>query len=694
MSQESTKISKKALKDFLSEAEEIVEKLYKDNEKIVESLKKGSVDQDVLNSLFRGAHSLKGMSGMFGFPLISKLSHNMESLLDGLRLGKVRMDPKVLDQFSEGIDLLHKILEAKGEGRKEKDQVEVFIVKLNRVAKEQKAEAEGSPLLSLDIDKELLSVLTEYEEHRLVENVKAGVNLFKVQATFDLMSFDRDLAELTDVLKRQGEIITTLPSAGMHGEGQIHFDILVGTGKNQEELNNEIEQKGVMIVPVSVKKNDGAVSAIEQIGAETIVIPRETIQVAPSQELAPPPGEVSLRSISQTVRVDIAKLDNIMNIVGELVLSKAELSRVSERLRSQLGFTGSVVDLLKAVKDLDRKLNELQGGVMDVRMVPLRQVFDKLARTVRKLTKEMGKDVDLEIYGADTELDKLIIEDVGDPLMHIVRNSIDHGIEPPNERLLKGKQFRGKMVLNAYQKGNHVILEVSDDGYGIDCDRVLASAVEKGLVEEGSQLSKEEIFELLFTPGFSTKNEVSEVSGRGVGLDVVKNNITRISGAIEIESEVGKGTTVRLTLPVTLAIIQALIIDTCGRSYAIPLNSIMESFMITAEQIETIGKKEVVELRGRTLPLLRLGDYFQLNRMESSLKSYYVVVTGLAEKRLGILVERLSGQQDVVVKSIGEGLKKIRGIVGAAEVGFRKTILVLDVSAIINEVMEKAPRSE
>jgi len=690
MKQESVKISKKALKEFLSEAEEIVERLYKDNEKLVESLKKGSVDQDVLNSLFRGAHSLKGVSGMFGFPLVSKLSHNMESLLDGLRLGKVRMDPKVFDLFSEGIDLLHKILEARGEGRKERDRVEVFIVKLNRVAKEQKAEDEGSPLLSLDIDKELLSVLTEYEEHRLMENVKAGVNLFKVQAIFDLMSFDRDLAELTEVLKRQGEIITTLPSAGMHGEGQIHFDILVGTGKDQDELNKEIEQKGVKIFPVSVKKKDG----IEQIGAETIVLPRETIQVAPSQEFVPPPGEVSLRSISQTVRVDIAKLDNIMNIVGELVLSKAELSRVSERLRSQLGFSGSVVDLLKAVKDLDRKLNELQGGIMDVRMVPLRQVFDKLARTVRKLTKEMAKDVDLEIYGADTELDKLIIEDVGDPLMHIIRNSIDHGIEPPNERLLKGKLSRGKIVLNAYQKGNHVILEVSDDGYGIDPDRVLASAVEKGLVEEGSQLSRDEIFELLFTPGFSTKNEVSEVSGRGVGLDVVKSNIARISGAIEIESEVGKGTTVRLTLPITLAIIQALIIDTCGRSYAIPLNSIMESFMITAEQIETIGEKEVVELRGHTLPIIRLCDYFQYDRIESSNKDYYVVVTGLAEKRLGILVERLSGQQDIVVKSMGEGLKKIRGIVGAAEVGFRKTILVLDVSAIINEVMEKATRSE
>jgi len=680
----------KALKEFLSEAEEIVEKLYKDNEKLVESLKKGSVDQDVLNSLFRGAHSLKGVSGMFGFPIVSKLSHNMESLLDGLRLGRVRMDPKVLDLFLEGIDLLHKILEVKGEGRKENDRVEVFIVKLNRVAKEQKAEAEGSPLLSLDIDKELLSVLTEYEEHRLMENVKAGVNLFKVQATFDLMSFDRDLAELTDILKRQGEIITTLPSAGMHGEGQIHFDILIGTGKNQDELNNEIEQKGVKIIPVSVKKNGG----IEQVSAKPIVLPQETIQVESFQEVAPPPGEVSLRSISQTVRVDIAKLDNIMNIVGELVLSKAELSRVSERLRSQLGFTGSVIDLLKAVKDLDRKLNELQSGVMDVRMVPLRQVFDKLARTVRKLTKEMGKDVDMEIYGADTELDKLIIEDVGDPLMHIIRNSIDHGIEPPNERLLKGKQFRGKIVLNAYQKGNHVILEVSDDGYGIDPDRVLASAVEKGLVEEGSQLSREEIFELLFTPGFSTKNEVSEVSGRGVGLDVVKSNITRISGAIEIESEVGKGTTVRLTLPITLAIIQALIIDTCGRSYAIPLNSIMESFMITAEQIETIGEKEVVELRGRTLPIIRLCDYFQYDRIESSNKDYYVVVTGLAEKRLGILVERLSGQQDIVVKSMGEGLKKVRGIVGAAEIGFRKTILVLDVSAIINDVMEKAPRIE
>lgn len=701
MGQEPAKISKKALKEFLSEAEEIGEKLYQDLDRFVESVKGGKADQDALNALFRGAHSLKGISGMFGFPVLSQLSHNMENLLDGLRLGKVKIEARVLDLFSEGIDLLHRILEAKEEGRKEKDQVEAFIAKLHRVAKEQATESDTSPLSSLEMDKNLLSVLTEYEEHRLMENVRAGAHLFTVQATFDLMSFDRDLAELTEILKKEGEIITTLPSSGTHGAGQIHFDILLGTDKLRGDLEKAIEIKGVEVIPIPVRPS-GESSPVRQPG-----IPVEGGQEIrpqsvpglpaeeghPLQEAAPSAMDVSLKSVSQTVRVDISKLDNIMNIVGELVLSRTEISKIAENLRAQLGFTGPAVDLFKAARDLERKLNELQDGVMDVRMVPLRQVFDKLARTVRKLTKETGKDADLEIFGADTELDKLIIEELGDPLMHIIRNAIDHGIESIQERLLKGKPARGKIILNAYQKGNHVILEVGDDGRGIDPAQVLTAAVTRGLAEEGARLSQEEIFELLFTPGFSTKKEISEISGRGVGLDVVKNNISRLSGMIEVESGVGQGTTFRLTLPITLAIIQALIIETCGRSYAIPLNSIMESIMIQASRIETIEGKEVVELRGHTLPLLRLGDYFHLSRRESPLETFYVVVIGLAEKRLGIIVEKLSGQQDVVIKSMGEGLKKVKGIAGAADVGSRKTILVLDVSAIIQEISEKAVRA-
>jgi two-component system chemotaxis sensor kinase CheA len=311
-----------------------------------------------------------------------------------------------------------------------------------------------------------------------------------------------------------------------------------------------------------------------------------------------------------------------------------------------------------------------------------------MTRIVRRVANEQGKLVELDIRGAETELDKLIIEDVSDPLMHIVRNAIDHGMETPEERRQSGKPERGTICLWAAQKGNHVVIEVRDDGRGIDSERVRSKAVSRGLIGPGQELSRDEIYELLFLPGFSTRDEVSDLSGRGVGMDVVKNNITQLSGMVELNSDVGQGTCMTITLPITLAIIKALIVKVAGQTYAIPINSVQETLMIETATVRTIERREVLQLRESTLPLLRLDRVFGLGREgQGDDQRLFVTVVGLADKRLGFVVDELLGQQDVVIKSLGRLLSFVRGIAGAAELGNQKTILVLDVAGLMSETL-------
>jgi two-component system chemotaxis sensor kinase CheA len=680
MTRDGGKLSKRAFHEFVSEAEELIEKLLANISDMEGQLAGGKIHPDLLNEIFRGAHSLKGLAGMFGLVQMSQLSHNLENLLDNLRLGKVNLTNKVFNILLEGVQILRKHLEKLNSGgSEEENEFSDFITKLTKTISEGEVKEEESILDKVNLDKNVLGVLTEYEEHRLKENIKSGANIFKVSAVFDLSNFDQELSKLNETLKSLGEIITTLPSAGAPGEAEIKFDLIVGSEKDSAVFKEALKDFGVTLSLLSEEKAVKRAPVEEQ---KTTEKKGEEKGQGAQEEI------ISIKSVSQTVRVDISKLDYIMNIVGELVLSKTQLSNIASRLRTQVGFTGIAAELYKTTRELERRLNELRLGVMGIRMVPLRQVFDKLVRAVRRISVATGKEVTIEIFGSDTELDKLIIEELGDPLMHIIRNSIDHGIELPEERKKAGKPPVGKIVLNGYQKGNHVVIEVSDDGRGIDLEKVLNKAKEKGLVNKDAILSKQEIYELLFTPGFSTKETVSETSGRGVGLDVVKNNIAALSGMIDIESEPGKGTKFILTLPITLAIIQALFVGVNNKTFAIPLSSVLESLVIQSKDIKTVEKKKVTQLRDSTLPLLHLSEIFNLGAYTSNGGKFFVVVVGLAEKRLGLMVDQLMGQQDIVIKPIGEVLKNVRGIAGATELGTNQTVLVLDVGAILDEALK------
>jgi two-component system chemotaxis sensor kinase CheA len=411
-------------------------------------------------------------------------------------------------------------------------------------------------------------------------------------------------------------------------------------------------------------------------------------------------GVDSVRSIADTVRVDIQKLDDLMGIVGELVLARGGLSRVSDELKGDLGFRGLAVDLHRLVRTMERRIADLQTAIMQVRMVPLGQVFDRMARIVRRTASELGKEIRLEISGEETELDKLIVEDLVDPLMHLVRNSVDHGIEDPQTRERAGKPGEGWLQLRAFPRGNHVVITVADDGRGIDEVAVKRAALERGVVDEErvGALTRREVWNLIFSPGLSTRKSVSATSGRGVGLDVVKHNISRLSGIIEVETEAGAGTRFSITLPITLAIIQALIIRSAGHVFALPLASVLEILAVDPADLCRVEGKEMIQLRGHTLPVLRLNRAFGLGepdigfgRAEEESQHGFAAVVGLAQHRVALLVDDVVGQQDIVLKSLGAYLSRVPGIAGATHMGDHETILVLDVAALVQELVGNDP---
>lgn len=692
----------KAQQDFIAEAEEIVEQLGAELADLSDMAETGDLNPDVLNSIFRGAHSLKGLAGMFNFADVAELSHNMESLLDSLRLGKLNLTPHLVAVLFDAHGLLCTMLRtfASGEERPMSEDIARCVAKISSCLTSSDTISAQSPLDDLALSAHILGSLTEYEEHRLRENLAKNKSIFNVHASFDLATFDTDLSTVTEILKECGEVISTLPSVSVESEANIDFEIIFGSRRTLDEVQAAVGRANVSVTllgPRIPHKPPGPAPAalpVNPSGGEICAAPPaeavpRPVTTQPKVSSVPQVSEdavSSAKSMSRTVRVDIGKLDELMNIVGELVLANSTIEAVTIRMREE-GYSGLSVDLSKAAKGLERKLSELQKGVMDIRMIPVGQLYEKMSLIVRKISREQGKSVTLKFYGADTELDKLIIEDVSDPMMHIIRNAIDHGIESKEVRLAQGKDEKGTIRISSYQKGNHVVIEIEDDGGGIDVEKVKSKAVQKGLVADVSAVTDRDALDFIFLPGFSTSDTVSEISGRGVGMDVVKNNIAAVSGMVDIETRRGEGSRFIITLPVTLAIIKALIIRCSGRIYALPIMSVLESLVMTRKDVLTVERREVIQLRDSTVPILRLEHYFDIQNDSESPREFYVVIVGIAEKRLGIVVDDLIRQQDIVIKPLGDSFKRFRGVCGAADLGDQRTILVLDAGGIINETM-------
>lgn len=687
----------RALSEFIAEANEILETLGRELLTLEESGLE-SADPDRLNAVFRAAHSLKGLSAMFGQETISRLAHRAEDLLDALRLGKVANAQGLLDALGQTVDVLQELLgeASRGDDSTElKERADTLGHELQRLAGGGPSEA-TDVLDQVGIDPQVRAVFTEYEEHRLRENVKKGVGLWKVRAVFSLEDFDTRLARLNAALKPLGEVISTLPSSQPGDDASIAFDLIFGSSRPEAEVEAQLIE-GATLAPLTDKVfqtpplppprkapvwDDRSIS-----GGALTALPVSSSSSGLTRVGAP---EQSLRSLTNTVRVDIGRLDGLMNSIGELLLIRSNIERLSDAARQASGPALPKLwgqELQREARALERRLDELQKGVLEVRMVPLGQVFDKLARLMRRLVRESGKDVGFDVSGGDVELDKLIVEELSDPLMHLLRNALDHGAERPEARTRQGKSPRATIGLVARQQGNHVIIEVRDDGAGLDEARIREVAVERGLVtrEQTEEMERRELLNLVFQPGFSTRRDVSELSGRGVGLDVVKTNLQRLSGLIDINSRRGQGTTFTLTLPLTLAIIRALMVKVSGRTYAIPLNAVLEIVSVKESALRTIERREVIEVRGQTTPFIRLARVFGLEEEKRPVHS--VVLVGLAQQRLGLAIDELIGQQDIVTKPLSGRLRGIPGVSGATELGDRRAVLVLDIGALMEELL-------
>jgi two-component system, chemotaxis family, sensor kinase CheA len=744
--------------EFISEAQEIIETFSRQLVEMEGQLNDGDdYDPDLLNGAFRSVHTLKGLSSLSGVNEIVDFSHSLEHTLDALRLGKLPLNKRALDLLFESIELFSQLLRGVVEPESTMPvSVGPFLARLAKLSAVEEQDSEDSLAW---LDDSILGVLTEYEEHRLRENVRLGRRIYRVHASFDLLAIDVGIEALKGKLKGYGEVITYLPSADGSSDDRIELDILVGSKHSLAEIADGIGEEGVTVealgtgerIVITAKpaapeprptsasgpprrppkvefvddddfpEDDGSSlppgSGAGPSGGSSFEPASSSSRAAelgdgggvaggggggsgggggdPDDGDAGPDDQVSLKSLSQTVRVDLRRLDQLMNLVGELALVHANLGGAVERMqRSQIA-NEHLREFQDQLRVMNRRLGLLQQGILEVRMVPLGQVFDKLARVVRKVAQRLEKEVRLVISGAETELDKLIVEELSDPLMHMIRNAIDHGVETPAERLALGKPRAGRVALAAYQKGNRVVIELTDDGRGMDWRGIRDRAVQLGIItrEEAVDIAPAQAVNLIFTAGFSTKLHATETSGRGVGMDVVKTNIAKLSGMIDVASEPGRGSRFRVTLPITLAIIQALVIETAGQTFCIPLNSVLESIMVQSEEIHTIEGHEVVSVRGRTLPLVHLSRVFDLepDGREAERRMFYdrlyVVVVGLAQHRVGLVVDELLGQQDVVIKPIGKALRQVPGIAGATELGDNRTVLLLDVGTLVGEAV-------
>ncbi|WP_367693600.1 chemotaxis histidine kinase/response regulator CheAY2 [Helicobacter pylori] len=653
------------MEDFLIEAFEMNEQLDQD---LVE-LEHNPEDLDLLNRIFRVAHTIKGSSSFLNLNILTHLTHNMEDVLNRARKGEIKITPDIMDVVLRSIDLMKTLLvtirdTGSDTNNGKENEIEEAVKQLQAITSQN---LEGSKETSGTKEAPQKEVKEEAKEENKENKVKAP--------TAENPASDNPLADEPD-----------LDYANMSAE-EVEAEIERLLNKRQEADKERRAQKKQEAKP----KQEEQPKPKQEV-APTKETPKTETPKAPKTETKAKAktdteeNKAPSIGVEQTVRVDVRRLDHLMNLIGELVLGKNRLIRIYSDVEERYDGEKFLEELNQVVSSISAVTTDLQLAVMKTRMQPVGKVFNKFPRMVRDLSRELGKSIELIIEGEETELDKSIVEEIGDPLIHIIRNSCDHGIEPLEERRRLNKPETGKVQLSAYNEGNHIVIKISDDGKGLDPVMLKEKAVEKGVISErdAEGMSDREAFNLIFKPGFSTAKVVSNVSGRGVGMDVVKTNIEKLNGIIEIDSEVGVGTTQKLKIPLTLAIIQALLVGVQEEYYAIPLSSVLETVRISQDEIYTVDGKSVLRLRDEVLSLVRLSDIFKVDAILESNSDVYVVIIGLADQKIGVIVDYLIGQEEVVIKSLGYYLKNTRGIAGATVRGDGKITLIVDVGAMMD----------
>ncbi|MCI2236155.1 response regulator [Helicobacter sp. CaF467b] len=631
------------LEDFLIEAFEMIEQLDQD---LVE-LENRPEDLELLNRIFRVAHTIKGSGSFLNFSVLTHLTHHMEDVLNKARHGELVITPDIMDVVLESIDFMKKLLNAI-------------------------RDAGTDANTGLDSD------------------------IANVVARLDAISKGESPQETAPAAQEAPKVEESAPQTAQEDEEELDY-----SNMSPEEIESEIERLLNKRQEEDKKKREekkakGEVSDVQAPKeiTETPAVATQAPKPSPKPVEPKPQAKSAPRqddnktlatSVEQTIRVDVKRLDSLMNLIGELVLGKNRLIKIYNDVEERYEGEKFLEELNQVVASVSMVTTDIQLAVMKTRMLPIGRVFNKFPRMVRDLSRELGKNIELVISGEETELDKSIVEEIGDPLVHLIRNACDHGVESKEERIAAGKKEQGTVELKAYNEGNHIVVEITDDGKGMDPVILKAKAVEKGIISEreADSMTDKEAYSLIFKAGFSTAKVVTNVSGRGVGMDVVKTNIEKLNGIIDVDSTYGEGTTLKLKIPLTLAIIQSLLVGVQEEYYAIPLASVIETVRISQDEIYTVENKSVLRLRNEVLPLVRLADIFGVDSVFDNAEQAYVVVIGLAENKIGVIVDFLIGQEEVVIKSLGSYLKGTEGIAGATIRGDGRVTLIVDIAAMM-----------
>ena len=644
------------LEDFLVESFELIEQIDHD---LVE-LESNPDDLELLNRIFRVAHTVKGSSSFLNFDTLTELTHHMEDVLNKARHGELKITADVMDVVLKSVDMMKGLLVSiRDNGNDSSSGIDI-----SQICLQLTAISEGqSPT----------SATPAPEPAPAPESAAAPEPATPAAADIPPSAIPDDVDPNT------------------LSEDQVNAEIerLLKVRKAEDEARRAAKGSGGGATPAAPAAPATAPAAAPAAPAAPGA-DKPAAAAKPAGDGANAPAKASANASDQTIRVEVGRLDYLMNLVGELVLSKNRLLTIYNDVEERYDGEQFLEELNQVVSSLSLVTTDVQLAVMKTRMQPVAKVFNKFPRVVRDIGRDLNKQIDLIISGEETELDKSIVEEIGDPLTHIIRNSCDHGIEDPATRKAAGKPEKGTIELKAYNEGNHIVIEIIDDGKGIDADAIRIKAVERGIISENEAdtMSNKEIYSIIFRPGFSMAAKVTNISGRGVGMDVVKTNVEKLHGVIDIDSEVGKGTTLKLKIPLTLAIIQSLLVGTQEEIYAIPLANVNETVRVPVDNIYTIEGKNVLRLRDEVLSLVRLSDLFGVKQVLESGDQTYVVVISVAETKLGIIVDNLIGQEEIVIKSLGSYLANIDGIAGGTIRGDGRVTLIVDVGVIMDMAKE------
>ncbi|QTD42308.1 chemotaxis protein CheA [Sporosarcina sp. Te-1] len=680
------------LEMFLDESKEHLQSC---NEHLLE-LENNPQDLAIVNEIFRSAHTLKGMSATMGYEDIADLTHKMENVLDAIRNSKIEVTTEILDVVFKAVDYLEEMvldIEAGGTGKKD---VSELVSILNRIEagesipNDSSAAETAAAVMEVEMNNASAPSM-EYDEFELTvigQSSEQGFQAYEVTVELreDCLLKAARVFMVFEILEKSGEVIKSIPNVEQleNEDFDEKFTVVLLTKEDVSAISAKVmkvsEVEHVQVMPISVNALKEEKRAKEEQASKAVVEEKENKQ-EPVKEAAAKQqskrGSAASHS-NKTIRVNIDRLDVLMNLFEELVIDRGRLQSIASELHNP--------DLNETVERMTRVSGDLQNIILNMRMIPVETVFNRFPKMVRQLARDLDKKIKLEIIGAETELDRTVIDEIGDPLVHLIRNALDHGVESPAERIAKGKPEEGTVTLRAYHSGNHVFIELEDDGAGVNRERVLAKALERGIITEESAatLTDKQVAELILASGFSTAEKITDVSGRGVGLDVVKSTIESLGGYISIDSKEGQGSLFQVQLPLTLSIISVMLVELDKDIYAIPLSSIIETAIIQTSDIMNAHNQKVIDFRGSIVPLVNLKDIFEMEDADGRSDGFQsVVIVRKGEKLAGLVVDSFIGQQEIVLKSLGNYLQSVFAISGATILGNGQVALIVDCNALI-----------